>query len=231
MSKCGAEKPTILLHVRRKAREIVMTCQVLQELGYGLTRSIVNDIVCHFLKDQKRENPFKDGIPGYDWWEGFLGRWPSLRERKPQHLSARRATAANPETLDSWFTMVDSFLREIGLLKWKGSVADFPCRIWNSDETGFCLGMTSKRILARHGDEVGGASDHQFITVNTCGSAAGVKLPLYKGKHLYGSWTGGGPSAACYGVSSSGWMEEINYYKWFEQQFYPPLVIFWRLAQ
>lgn len=60
-----------------------MTCQVLQELGYGLTRSIVNDIVCHFLKDQKKENPFKDGIPGYDWWEGFLGRWPSLRERKP----------------------------------------------------------------------------------------------------------------------------------------------------
>lgn len=30
-----------------------------------------------------------------------------------------------------------------------------------------------------------------------------------------------GPVAACYGVSQSGWMEELNYLKWFELQFYP----------
>ena len=157
-----------------------------------------------------------------------MGRWPSLSERKPQHLSAKRAMAASPETLNSWFTTVKSFLEKIGLMKRSGPVADYPSRIWNADETGFCLGSASKKILARCGSrsvhEVGGSSDHQFITVNVCGSASGIKLPpfiLYKGKHLYNTWTEGGPAGACYGVSQSGWMEELNYLKWFEVQFYP----------
>lgn len=104
---------------------------------------------------------------------------------------------------------------------------------------GFAWGLQPKKILVRRGDhsvsEVGGGSDHQFTTVNTCGSAAGVKLPpfiLYKGKHLYSSWTGGGPAGACYRVSPSGWMDETNYYKWFGLQFYPavketsPVILF-----
>ena len=132
------------------------------------------------------------------------------------------------EIMATWFATVKDFLKEIGLLSRRGSVADYASNIWNSDETVFCLGTTSKRILARRGDrnvsEIGGASDHQFITVNVCGNAAGVRLPpfiLYKGKNLYHSWTEGGPAGACYGASSSGWMEEANYLKWFEQQFYP----------
>lgn len=47
------------------------------------------------------------------------------------------------------------------------------------------------KILARRRSpsvhKVGGVPDHQFITVNMCGNAAGVKLSpfvLYKGKHL-----------------------------------------------
>ena len=200
----------------------------MQELGYGLTRDIVTDIVYNFLRDQKRANPFKDGVPGPDWWQGFLRRWPKLTERKPQHLSAKQATAASPETLRSWFETIRSFFEDIGLLKRRGPVPDYAARIWNSDETGFCLGMISKKILARRGErsvsEVGGASDHQFITVNACGSATGIKLPpfiLYKGKHLYNTWTEGGAAGTCYGVSPSGWMEEVNYLQWFEQQFYP----------
>ena len=90
------------------------------------------------------------------------------------------------------------------------------------------MGSTSKKILARRGarnvHKVSIASDHQFITVSVCGNAAGLKLPpfiLYKGKHLYNTWTQGGPAAACYSVSESSWMEESNYIKWFEIQFYP----------
>ena len=128
----------------------------------------------------------------------------------------------------SWFKTIRSFFEDIGLLKRRGPVPDYAARIWNSDETGFCLGMISKKILARRGErsvsEVGGVSDHQFITVNACGSATGIKLPpfiLYKGKHLYNTWTEGGAAGTCYGVSPSGWMEEVNYLQWFEQQFYP----------
>ena len=210
-------------------KEIVITCQVLQELGYGLTRQIVTDVIHHFLKDQGRPSPFKDGSPGPDWWQAFMSRWPSLVERKPQHLSAKRASAASTDTLASWFEMVRGFLQKVKLMECDmTTVSDYTARVWNSDETGFCLGAASKKILARRGDraihEIGGASDHQFITVNVCGNAAGVRLPpfiLYKGKHLYSTWTEGGPAGAHYGVSSSGWMEDINYLNWFDKQFYP----------
>lgn len=222
----GAGRPTILTPAEEK--EIVVTCQVLQELGYGLSREMVGEVISSFIADQKRQSPFKDGVPGKDWWRGFLKRWPSLSERKPQHLSKRRADAANPEVLESWFASVQSFLQKVELMKRNRTVPDYASRIWNCDETGFCLGATSKKILAKRGErcvhEVGGGSDHQFITVNACGNAAGIKLPpfiLYKGKHLYSTWTNGGPAGTHYGVSESGWMEEINFLKWFEQQFYP----------
>ena len=226
MVKVGAGRPTTLTLAEEK--EVVYSCQVLQELGYGLTRVFVTEIVAHYLKQQDKQSTFNNGCPGADWWEGFLGRWPSLTERKPQHLSSKRASAANPDTLGAWFTKVKAFFKKVGLLKRHRAVADLASRIWNADETGFCLGSTCKKVLARRGsrcvNDVGGASDHQYITVNTCGNAEGIRLPpfiLYKGKHLYNTWTEGGLAGACYGVSSSGWMEEVNYLKWFELQFYP----------
>ena len=34
--------------------------------------------------------------------------WPSLAHRKPQHLSKRRAEAANPEIVEGWFDKVEA---------------------------------------------------------------------------------------------------------------------------
>ena len=183
----GAGRPTILTPAEE--HEIVVSCQVLQELGYGLTRDIVSDVVYSYLKEKCIQSPFKNRVPGPDWWRGFMRRWPTLTERKPQHLSTKRAAAGSEEMLQGWFEAVKSFFIKVGLMKRGRTVADFADRLWNADETGFCLGSSSKKILAKRGDrsvhEVGGASDHQFITVNACGSAAGVRLPpfiLYKGK-------------------------------------------------
>ena len=170
----------------------MITCQVMQELGFGLNRDIVTRVISEFLKASGRVSPFRVGLPGSDWWEGFMKRWPKLSERKPQHLSSARAACANPDTIQSWFTRVESFFSSVGLISNGKFVDDFNQCIWNSDESGFCLGSTSKKILSRRGaravHEVGGSSDHQFITINVCGNAAGLRLPpfiLYKGKHLY----------------------------------------------
>ena len=154
--------------------------------------------------------------------------WPTLSERMPQHLSSARAACANPDTIHSWFSRVEEFFKVVGLIKRGKVVDDIAYCLSNCDESGFCLGLTSKKILARKGSravyEVGGSSDHQYITVSICGSAAGVRLPafiLYKGENLYNTWKEGGPDGACYGMSLSGWMEEIHFFKWLEQQFNP----------
>ena len=100
-----------------------------------------------------------------------------------------RAACANPDTISSWFSRVEEFFKVVGFIKSGKVVDDFAYRLWNCDESGFCLGLTSKKILARKGSravhEVGGSSDHQYITVNICGSAAGARLPAFictKGK-------------------------------------------------
>ena len=99
VSKIGAGAPTVLTEGEEK--EIVVTLQVLQEIGFGLTRELVGVVVRDYLNDQPcRPNPFRDGLPGKDWWQLFLKRWQShLSERKPQHLSTHRELSATPEVM------------------------------------------------------------------------------------------------------------------------------------
>ena len=72
-------------------REIYRSCQVLQQFGFPLNVDTVGIIVQEDLNDIKRLNPFANSIPGQNWWEGFLRRWPELVKRKPQHLPKCRA--------------------------------------------------------------------------------------------------------------------------------------------
>lgn len=106
LCKIGAGAPTVLTPGEEK--EIVVTLQVLQEIGFGLTKELAGVVIRDYLKDQTtRPNPFSCGLPGIDWWNGFLKRWKkSLSIRQPQHLSTHRAASATPEVMDAWFERV-----------------------------------------------------------------------------------------------------------------------------
>jgi len=94
-------------------------------------------------------------------------------------------------------------------------------RIWNCNETGVYTAVASRKLLVRRGEknvhETGG-SGREYITILACGSAIGERLPpyiIYKGKHLMGNHTRGGPPGTCYSMSDSGWMESANFHEWF----------------
>lgn len=92
LSTVGAGSPTIL--TRAEEKEIVVSAQVLQEIGFGLTKDLVGVVVRNYLKDQ----PFRPRVPGQDWWQCFLKRWDSeLSVRKPQYLPTHRAASATTE--------------------------------------------------------------------------------------------------------------------------------------
>ena len=93
----GAGRPTVL--TSEEEREIVYCCQVLQEVGFGLTRAGVSRVVHDYVTDIGRHHPFYEGVPGKHWWSGFLARWPSLVQWKPQHLPKQRALASNSHTV------------------------------------------------------------------------------------------------------------------------------------
>ena len=55
-SRIGAGHPTILTPEEEK--EVVYSCQVLQEMGFGMTREMVGAIVVDYLTTSGRDNPF-----------------------------------------------------------------------------------------------------------------------------------------------------------------------------
>ena len=190
--KLGAGAPTILTH--EEEREIVISLQVLQESGFGLTKELVGVIVRNYLKDQPfRPNPFRSGVPGKDWWSRFLKWWArELTVRKPQHLLTHRATTSE-DMICQWFQRVENMFVKTGLNHL--SPNDLQHRIWNCDESGFCTSTTSKKILAKRGErevhETVGGSGQEYINVLAAGCADGIRLPpfvVYKGKHLWSRW-------------------------------------------
>ena len=145
--KIGAGAPTILTPGEEK--EIVITLQVLQQIGFGLTKQLIGVVVCDYLNDQPLcRNPFRDGIPGKDWWKLFLKPWASqLSIRKPQHLPMHRAAGSSPEVMDEWFQRVKNLFQTSGLIDLP--FEELKCRIWNCDETGFCTASAAKKVIAK----------------------------------------------------------------------------------
>jgi len=143
VKKVGAGGPTIL--TMSEEREIAMTCVSLAEIGFGITRALVEVVIFDYLKDNGIENPFHGGVPGKDWWQRFKRRWPMISERKPQHLSIKRAQAGNEEILRAWFDKVKEALTKNGLKVDETTST----RLWNCDETAFCTSVSSQKLLAR----------------------------------------------------------------------------------
>ncbi len=63
-----------------KESEIVQTCQIFSEWGFGLTKMDVTSVVADYFRHM---NPIKDGVPGDDWWRLFMKRHRDLTKRKP----------------------------------------------------------------------------------------------------------------------------------------------------
>ena len=197
----------------------------LGDMGFGLTRDLVEIVLFEYIKQQQIPNPFPTGIPGRDWWQRFLSRWPCLGERKPQHLSKKRSEASHPEIINGWFDRVEELARSVSLDLSDPATAQ---RLWNCDETGLCTAAGAKSLLVKRGtkqvSEVSSGSDREYITIHCAGCASGEPLPpfiLYKGKNTYRRWMVGGPAGALYGISESGWMDPANFLSWFLKLFLP----------
>ena len=63
----------------------------------------------------RKEERFKNNLPGEDWLINFKRRWQDrVRQRKPEVLTKARAKCLNEETLTSFFNMYFNALNENG---------------------------------------------------------------------------------------------------------------------
>lgn len=71
-------------------------------IGYGQTRSQIKLKVKAILDADGRDNPFKDNMPGHDWFSRFMQRHPQISERMGEALGKERALVT-VEKLKEWF--------------------------------------------------------------------------------------------------------------------------------
>ena len=55
-------------------------------IGYGRTREELCLTVKAMLDKDGRANPFRQNMPGKDWWYAFLKRHPEISQRTPEVL-------------------------------------------------------------------------------------------------------------------------------------------------
>ncbi|GFO14005.1 pogo transposable element with krab domain [Plakobranchus ocellatus] len=187
--------------------------------GWGFSATELRDLIQDYVKANKMDTQFLDGLPGSDWMANFLQRHPEISRRTTEHLSRGRKEAEDPEILAHWFALLDEILTKAG-------VKDHPHQIFNADESGFVTDPKSDIVLARRGarrvNQTIGGSGKEQITVNCAGSAADNALPpyiVYKGKNLYRDWVQGAPAGSLFNTSLNGWMESEHFFEWFKEQF------------
>jgi hypothetical protein len=110
--------------------------------------------------------------------------------------------------------VVRDFLSTLKSIYDKYDLHEHPEKIFNADETGLTTDTTSSSCFYKKGTRsaivLNPTLGKTMHTVLVCGSASGELLPpfvVYKGKHLYDSWSKGGPKGTQYTTTSSGWME------------------------
>ena len=82
---------------------LVNYCTLMSSIGYPLKRSELLVEVKWVMDHDGRKTPFKNNLPGPDWYKGFIKRHPILAERTPMVLGHQLACITK-EMVDGWFT-------------------------------------------------------------------------------------------------------------------------------
>ena len=193
-------------------------------IGYGKTKREITNLVQKIVLEDGRATPFKGGVPGQKWWEGFMRRHPRVGWRKAELLGKERATVTN-EKLDKWFVDLVDYLEQD--VEGGVEIMTKANRLFNADEIGFPLQGKTERVLAPKGARdvyQQGTSDKTQITVLACVSASGMVVPpmiIHPGTRLRYDPTQGAPAGTCLGRTPTGWIDSGAFYEWVANHFEP----------
>lgn len=199
-------------------KNIVEVLSFSAKCGFPFDNKDLQIFIKSYLDAKGRENGrFKDNLPGKDWLMSFGNRWKKeLGKRKPELLTKARAEGLSAEVLDLFFEKYQQILEDNDLV-------NKPEQIFNLDESGLSTDPRNRKIIvpkkSKSSYMLSASCGKAMYTVLFCCSATGEFLPVfivYKGLHLYGNWTTGGPQGALYGCSPSGWMMDNIFESWLQ---------------
>ncbi|KAK9718003.1 hypothetical protein QE152_g23443 [Popillia japonica] len=143
-------------------------------------KTVYLDTRCETVKDiinsDGRLNPFKDGLPGYKWFNPFLNRQPEVSQRHAESINTARASVSET-SIRHWHEEIRRYLASENA----EDILEDPTRIFNSDESGFATNPKSGLVLGLRGMknfyEIKSGSEKECITALFTISADGQIHP------------------------------------------------------
>lgn len=201
--------------------ELVKCLLARTKMGLPCDKAELRKLVGEYVNAKGLKTPFKNGIPGEDWYYLFMRRHPELSLKKPEHLQKLRKDARKPEIVYDFF---DSLKRVID----ENNLGDKGSFIFNADESGFNNDPYRIKAIGEKGKtlcRISGGSGRESTTVLACISADGEALPpliVFKGAGVQARWTSNNAyPGTLYAASTNGWMEEPQFFHWFSTGFLP----------
>ncbi len=183
------------------------------QIGYPRTRPQVLAIVQAYTV---KKNIMKSVSNG--WWQRFRQRHPNITLRSGIPLSLPRAMAMDRSSLDRYFSILESALKDNNIL-------DKPKQIFNCDETGMPLAPKAPKIVTERGTKNPScvtSSTKSQVTVLCCVNAAGDCIPpfvIFDRKNLNPQYCIGEVPNTYYGLSTKGWIDTALFQDWFCHHF------------
>lgn len=226
------DKSTLSRHVRglstgKQGRRTCLSVSEEQDLtekltimakwGFALTKEDVKMSVQAYVLQNNLETPFRDSLPGDEWFRSFCKRNRLSQKKMEQLEKCRRNATSNPFLIFGFFDILEETMSNLML-------HDKPQNIWNLDETYFSLDPARVKGVSAVGQKVHRnieGSGKENMTVMACISASGACRPplvIYQGKNLWSTWKGTNESVKVdYAVSEKGWMTTEIFNSWFEK--------------
>ena len=195
--------------------------KIMEKWGYGLSKKEIIFAMEQYLKMNSIKTPFKDNIPGKDYFINFTRRH-DLSHKKPQSVEVPRKRAVDPFVISHYFELLSNFTHNVP-----------PERIYNIDETSFCLDPSRIKVVGEKGKAAhrvtAGPGRENFTVLIMGGSASGRKLPpliIFRGKHIWDSWMAKGNEEfpdMTYAATENGWMNSETFSNYFQHSFLPAI--------
>lgn len=189
--------------------------KLLAKWGFALGKKEVLLTVKDYVEANGMVVPFKDGMPGDDWFHNFCHRQKlSLKSLEPLEKSRRVATG-DPFTVYGFYDVLEEQIAALGL-------SEKPQNIHNLDETSFCSDSSRVKGLSGIGQKAHrytAGSGRDNTTVLACCSASGEVLPpliVFQGRRLWSTWKGSNDiPGTFYAATDNGWMTSAVFLEWF----------------
>lgn len=181
-SKAG--RPTVFsLDVESKIASLI---HIMEKSGFPLTKKELRSMISEYIRRNGIITPFKEGIPGDDWFRSFRKRH-KLSIKKPQSVEIARKKACNPFTVFEYFDLLERVTKDLEL-------TSKPGKIYNLDETSFSNDPSKSKVIGKVGfrsTRTTSSPGRDNTTVLLAANALGEKIPpliIFQGKYMWSEW-------------------------------------------